>query len=78
MCMSSYQDASLHNQLVTGRAMCGLLKPIERKKAVKTENYGSELIPTHHAFGNDGPVLVFGDIASVITSSSILQYMISR
>jgi hypothetical protein len=92
---STYQDANLYHDLVTGRAMSGILHfvnqtPIasycKKQKTVETATYGSEFMVARHACEQvmdirytlrmmgiplDGPSWMFGDNASVITSSTI-------
>jgi hypothetical protein len=56
--ISMYQDANLHHDLVTGRAMSGIIhlinqKPIttycKKEKTVEIATYGSEFMVSHHA-----------------------------
>jgi hypothetical protein len=93
--LTTYQDANLYHDLVTGRSMSGILHfvnqtPIawfsKKQKTVETATYGSEFMVARQACEQimalrytlrmmgiplDGPTWMFGDNASVITSSTI-------
>jgi hypothetical protein len=92
---TTYQDANLYHELVTGRAMSGIIQfvnqtPIisicKKQKTLETATYGFELmvarqsaqqiIDLHYTLRMmgiplDGPSLMFGDNASVMTPSTI-------
>jgi hypothetical protein len=55
---SMYQDANLYHDLVTGRAMSGIIHLVNQthvapycknQKTVDSATYGSEFVITHHA-----------------------------
>ena len=99
---TTYQDANLYHDLVTGRAMSGIFHfvnqtPIisycKKQKTVETATYGSEFMVARHACEQimdlrytlrmmgipiDGPAWMFGDNASVITSSTIPQSTLNK
>jgi hypothetical protein len=92
---TTYQDANLYHDLVTGRAMSGIIHfvnqtPVvsfcKRQETVETATYGSEFMVARQATQKitdlqytlrimgiplDGPSWMFGDNASLNTSSTI-------